>query len=207
MKNSQSDCGLFGSKNNFFLSKVIKNKTRTSKVGAISKARKAQNIFFGKKLEIFENFSLSKIVAQCRKKIKRGDPLVSAGFVGYVKKVKNERRDPLETEKISKSRTLPKKIERGDSLVPSGFVGYLEKKVKNERGTLCTKFALAGLGALSGLRIVSKKWTDQCEDCSLKKEKGHCYSRAFFLERKTRRLKTLRPIWKIEVFNEQTGIF
>ena len=27
------------------------------------------------------------------KKIKRGDPLVSAGFVGYVKKVKNERRD------------------------------------------------------------------------------------------------------------------
>ena len=27
------------------------NKTRTSKVGAISKAQKAQNIFFGKKLE------------------------------------------------------------------------------------------------------------------------------------------------------------
>ena len=35
-----------------------------------------------------------------------------------------------------------KKIERGYSLVPSGFVGYLEK-VKNERGTLCTQFALA----------------------------------------------------------------
>ena len=69
------------------------------------------------------------------KKIKRGDPLVSAGLVGYVKKVKNERRDPLETEKISKkSRTVPKKIERGDSLVPSGFVGYLEKVKKNERG-------------------------------------------------------------------------
>ena len=49
------------------------------------------------------------------KKIKRGGLyLVSAGFVGYVKKVKNERRDPLETEKISKkSRTVPKKIERG----------------------------------------------------------------------------------------------
>ena len=68
------------------------------------------------------------------KKIKRGNPLVSAGFVGYVTKVKNERRDPLETEKIrEKSRTLPKKIEKGESLVPSGFVGYLEK-VKNERG-------------------------------------------------------------------------
>ena len=63
-----------------------------------------------------------------------GDPLVSAGFVRYVKKVKNERRDPLKTEKISKkSRIVPKILERGDSLVPSGFVGYLEK-VKNERG-------------------------------------------------------------------------
>ena len=29
------------------------NKTRTPQVGAISKAQKAQNIFFGKKLEIF----------------------------------------------------------------------------------------------------------------------------------------------------------
>ena len=43
------------------------NKTRTSKVGAISKTQKAQNIFFGKKLEIFENYSLSENVAQCRK--------------------------------------------------------------------------------------------------------------------------------------------
>ena len=30
------------------------NKTGTSQVGALSKAQKAQNIFFGKKLEIFE---------------------------------------------------------------------------------------------------------------------------------------------------------
>ena len=105
------------------------------------------------------------------KKIKKGDPLVSAGFVGYVKKVKNERRDPLETEKISKKvAQCRKKIERGDSLVLSGFVGYLEK-LKTKGGTLCTKFALAGLDALGGFRIVSKKWTDQCEDCSLKKKK------------------------------------
>ena len=77
------------------------------------------------------------------KKIKRGDPLASAGFVGYVKKVKKER-GTLWRQKNRKSRTVPKKFERGDSLVPSGFVGYLEK-VKNERGTLCTKFALAPL--------------------------------------------------------------
>ena len=69
------------------------------------------------------------------KTIKRGNPLVSTGFVGYVKKVKTERRDPLETEKNSRKKwhIAEKKIERGDSLVPSGFVGYLEK-VKNERG-------------------------------------------------------------------------
>ena len=52
----------------------------------------------------------------------KGDRLISAGFVGYVKKVNNER-DLLETKKFSKKcRTMPKKIEGG--------------------GTLCTEFAL-----------------------------------------------------------------
>ena len=45
----------------------VENKTGTSQVGAISKAQKTQNIFFGKKLEIFEKFLLSENVAQCRK--------------------------------------------------------------------------------------------------------------------------------------------
>ena len=58
------------------------------------------------------------------------------------------------------------KNPKGDPLGTSGFVGFLDK-VKNERGTLWTKFALA----LDGFRIVSKKWTDQCEDCSLKKNR------------------------------------
>ena len=62
-----------------------------------------------------------------------------------------------------------RKNRKGDPLVSSGFVGYA-KKVKNERGTLCTKFALAGLG-LGGFRSFSKKWTDQCEVCGLKKKK------------------------------------
>ena len=64
-----------------------------------------------------------------------------------------------------------KKIQRGDPLGTSGCVGFLEK-VKNERGTLWTKFvSLPGPDlALVGFRIVSKKWTDQCEDCSLKKK-------------------------------------
>ena len=51
----------------------ILNKTGTSQVGAISKAQKAQNIFIGKKLEIFEKIFLSENVAQCREMLK-GDP-------------------------------------------------------------------------------------------------------------------------------------
>ena len=71
------------------------NKTGTSQVGAISKAQKAQNIFSGtcillqnnKKLKggPFGDINFRKKVA-VPKKIKRGDPLASAGFLGYVKK-------------------------------------------------------------------------------------------------------------------------
>ena len=57
-----------------FESSHKKNKTGTSQVGAISKAQKAQNIFFGKKLETFEKkFSFGK----CRtvpKKNRKGGP-------------------------------------------------------------------------------------------------------------------------------------
>ena len=55
-----------------------------------------------------------------QKKIKRGDPLASDGFVDYVKKVQNERGDPLETKKVSKkSRSA-------------------EKNRKNRKGGLCS---------------------------------------------------------------------
>ena len=50
-----------------YFSTNCSNKTGTSQVGAISKAQKAQNIFFGKKLEIFEKKILSENVAQCPK--------------------------------------------------------------------------------------------------------------------------------------------
>ena len=56
------------------------------------------------------------------KKIKRGDPLVSASFVGYVKKVKNERIDPLETEKISKNKShSAEKHRKGGLFSPVRF--------------------------------------------------------------------------------------
>ena len=75
--------------------------------------------------------NLSKKSRAVPKKIKKGDPLASAGFVGYGKNVKKEKGDPLKTPRNfrKKSCTVPKK----KSLVPSGFVEYLEK-VKNERG-------------------------------------------------------------------------
>ena len=50
------------------------NKTGTSKVGAISKAQKAQNIFFGKKLEIFEKKIFFRKMSHSAKKCKRWDP-------------------------------------------------------------------------------------------------------------------------------------
>ena len=48
-----------------------KNKTRTSKVGAISKAQKAQNIFFGKKLETFGSIFFFKKKSHSAEKCKR----------------------------------------------------------------------------------------------------------------------------------------
>ena len=48
------------------------NKTGTSQVGAISKAQKAQNIFFGKKLEIFEKKIFFRKMAHSAEKCKRG---------------------------------------------------------------------------------------------------------------------------------------
>ena len=60
---------------------------------------------------------------------------------------------------------------------------WLLAKLKKKKATLCTKFALTGLD-FSGYSSFSKKWTDQCGVF------GDCKSRAFFLKRKTRRLKT-----------------
>ena len=64
------------------------NKTGTSKVGAISKAQKAQNIFLEK---LFWNVSFEKCRTVPKKKPKGGTLLVPSGSLGYLEKVKNER--------------------------------------------------------------------------------------------------------------------
>ena len=95
------------------------------------------------------------------------------GFINIhsvAKYEKTRRGDPFETLNFfRKSRTVPKNIERGTLLVPSGFVGYHEKVKKG--GTFGLSLPWPDL-ALGGFRIVSKKWTDQCEDCSLKVAKS-----------------------------------
>ena len=55
---------------------------------------KYQKILRGDSFETLKFFE--KKFAQCRKKIERGDPLESSGFVGYVKKVKKRKGDPLQ---------------------------------------------------------------------------------------------------------------
>ena len=134
------------------------NKTRTSEVGAISKAQKGENILSKK--------------PHSAKKSKRGT-LLDFLTDNPLQNMENLEGGPLgDIKKFSKkSHTVPKNIQRGP-LGTSGFVGFLEK-VKNERGTLLTKFAFAGLSLrwFGGFRIVSKKWTYQCKDCSLKKRK------------------------------------
>ena len=90
-----------------------------------------------KKLEgdPLETKKISKKSLIAPKKIERGDPLVSSGFVGYVKKVKKMKRVLWRQKNFRKKvAQCRKKIERGTLSVPSGFLGYLEK-IKKKGGT------------------------------------------------------------------------
>ena len=98
---------------------VIVNKTRTSKVGAISKAQKAQNIIIEKtNINSVAKYQLSKKlkgdpseekfffkVSQCRK-TERGDPLRFFNIHSVAKHQKIEGEKFLFSEKIL---TMPKK--------------------------------------------------------------------------------------------------
>ena len=90
------------------------------------------------------------------KNVKGGTLLDLLTYISLQNIKKTRRGDPLGTLE-----TFRKKVAQ----CRKKSKGFLEKG-KNERGNLWTKFALAS----GGFRIVSKKWTDQCEDCSLKKK-------------------------------------
>ena len=70
------------------------------------------------------------------KKIERGDPLVSSGFVGYVKKLKMKGGGSFGDKNFSKkkSHSAEKNQKGGLFQAQSGFVGYLGK-VKKTGGT------------------------------------------------------------------------
>ena len=132
---------------------------------------KQKNFEFFKKY-IFLNFLLKKLrKRRIWPKNERGDPLGFINILSVAKYQKIRRGDSFETLKSfeKKFAQCRKKIERGDSLETSGFVGYV-KKVKNEKGALCSKFALVELG-LSELISFCKKWYIRNELCGLTKKK------------------------------------
>ena len=89
------------------------NKTRTSKVGAISKAQKAQNIFLEKKLEIFEKKIFQK-KSHSAEKCKMGTLLDLLTYIPLQNIKKLEGRTLWGHLKIfEKKSTVPKKPKGG----------------------------------------------------------------------------------------------
>ena len=117
------------------------------------RVKKRKTFFFGKKAWNFENyFSFEK----CRivpKNVKGGTLLDLLTYI-MLQNIKKLEGGPFwDIKKIfEKKPHSAEKNPKGDPLDTSGFVGFLEK-VKNERGTLWTKFALAGLGL---------RWFQEC---------------------------------------------
>ena len=87
-----------------------KNKPGTAQVGAISKAQKIEGGAFWRQ----KNFAKKSHSAE---KIRKGDPSLSSGSVGYVKKSKKPKGDPLVTKKFfEKAAQCRKKLEGGTLL-------------------------------------------------------------------------------------------
>ena len=106
-------------------------------------------------------------------KCEKGDPFGFINIHSVAKYQKNSKGGPfgdIKKYKIFEKKSHgAKRIQRGDHLGTPGFVDFLEK-VKMKGGPFGLSLPWPDL-ALGGFRIVSKKWTDQCEDCSLKKKK------------------------------------
>ena len=79
-----------------------------------------------------------------------------------------------------------RKQSRMGPLGTSGFVGFLDK-VRDESGTLW---------------LVSKKWTDQCEDCSAKKKRRERLKSALYLRLKKRKKNFFKKILNIFSFRK-----
>ena len=116
-------------------SSVLKNKPGASKVCAISKAQKAQNIFFAKNLKFSKIFSFGKCLI-VPKNVKE-ETLLIYKHAFCCKTTKNSKGGPFEDIEIFRKKVAQcRKIKRGDPLVSAGFVGYVKKVKKMKGGTL-----------------------------------------------------------------------
>ena len=90
-------------------SSTSRNTPGTAQVGAISKARKIEGgAFRGQKKFAKKSHSAEKT--------RKGDPSLSSGSVGYVKKSRKPKGDPLVTKKSKKSHSAEKN-GRGDLIM------------------------------------------------------------------------------------------
>ena len=112
--------------------KVAFNKTGTSKVGAISKAQKAQKTFFEKKLEIFE-FCFFQKMSHSAGKCKRGTLWALLTYILLQNIKKTRKGDSFETSKNFRkmSHNAEKKIERGTG--PLSLVRFCWLRYKNNK--------------------------------------------------------------------------
>ena len=82
----------------------------------------------------------------------KGDPFGFINTHSVAEYQKTRREDPLGTFKSFQKKSHSAEKNPRDTLGTSGFVDFLEK-VKTQRRTLWTKFALAGLGL---------RWFQEC---------------------------------------------
>ena len=116
----------------FYTALLQRPKTRMSKVGAISKAQKTQNIFLEKDLKFLKIFFFRKM-SHSAKKRKRENLLRLLTYI-LLQNIKKLKGGPFgDIKKYSKKVAQYRKKSKGDPLGTSGFLGFMEK-VKNERG-------------------------------------------------------------------------
>ena len=149
---------------------TIENKPGTAQVGAIFKAQKIEGGVFWRQ----KNFAKKSHSAE---KTRKGDPSLSSGSVGYVKKSKKPKGDPLVTKKFEKVAQCRKKIGRGTLLCFPGrpFVSFfvLHKVLR---------FRVFWTSTFWTFPKLLNKWTERKSGPFVsKKRTTHCKSRAHFL--------------------------
>ena len=125
--------------------------------------KKRKSFFWRKTWVLWTKFFLHK-KSHSAEKCNRGNETL-LHFLTYIplQNIKKLKRGPFgDIKNVSrKNCTVPKKNPKGTlEALPDVYVSLKKKRMK---------------GGPFGHKFASLKWTDQCEDCSLKK-KSHCYT-------------------------------